>query len=150
MVLAGELAVTNYRHWQAVLDESDRKPQASTLVRSGELKLWQMTWMDRQNFSIHKVECKKDQAELGFAMSLHTYKSCQKEFEFFNGEVFVESAPISDFIWFVRSRDRQAYLDHLTARGKTVERAKTEEIPDFWDQVLAPNVLTGLVGKYKP
>jgi len=61
----------------------------------------QTTWMDRANWFVHIVHCPVDKhANVdGFALSLHTYKSCVEEWEVKDGLSATEFKPINDFFW---------------------------------------------------
>lgn len=133
LVLAGQLHVTNWRHWQAVQDGLTKK-EAPDLVHEADLVAGDVTWMDRQNYCIHQVECTEDPSDLGFALSIHTYMSCEKEFKFLKDGTLHEKAPPSDYIWYVGGDQvKQDYLQRLPAE----DAAAARQIPDFQRLVLA-------------
>lgn len=133
LVLAGQLHVTNWRHWQAVQDGLTAQ-QAPELVHEADLVAGDVTWMDRQNYCIHQVECTEDPSDLGFALSIHTYMSCEKEFKFLKEGTLHERAPASDYIWYVGGvQVKQDYLQRLPAE----DAAAAQQIPDFERLVLA-------------
>lgn len=89
-----------FREGDCRLDSLDPQPQEVLTLQAG-----QTTWLNRQSWSVHAVECSNDAAiePPDFTLSIHFYKSCTDEFAFVadgpHGKAVKKAQPKNDLFW---------------------------------------------------
>eukprot|EP00435_Cladocopium_sp_Y103_P048992 s1733_g14.t1 len=120
-----------FRKGDCQLDSLDAQPQEVLMLKAGET-----TWLNRQSWFVHAVECANDASieppDFNFTLSIHFYKSCTDEFAFVadgaHGKAVRKAQPKNDLFWNNDNLEKghKHYLEHY-------EDDKGEKIlvPDF-------------------
>ncbi len=128
-----------FRRGDCKLDSLPERPQEVLQLKAGDT-----TWLNRQSWFVHAVECSNDHSiePREFALSIHFYMSCTDEFAFVsNGEqpqTVMKAQPKNDLFWnFDLPKDHPHYLKHYQdADGNQIP------VPDFETEILQPAQLT--------
>ena len=111
------------------LDSLNTEPQEVLTLEKGDT-----TWLNRQSWFVHAVECSNDASiePPDFTLSIHFYKSCTDEFAFVadgpHGKKEVKKAqPKNDLFWNCGlKKGHKHYLEHYED-----EKGEKILVPDF-------------------